>query len=179
MKEIGEGNTVREAKDYLRENWRKGTKCPCCNQNVKLYPRTLNSSMAYGLIILYRLHIKHADFNKWFKMNEEVAKLKIPSSNIEYAKTYYWGLIEERGSEPGKKRTSGLWRLTARGIKFVRKEIEVNKRVYVYNNKVWEYSKDFVSITDALGNKFNYLELINNYEGNDDRLRSGAFQGIA
>ena len=35
-----------------RERWLEGMECPCCNQNVKLYKRKLNSNMARFLCSL-------------------------------------------------------------------------------------------------------------------------------
>tara|TARA_R110000803_G_scaffold70704_3_gene133686 strand:+ start:4699 stop:5217 length:519 start_codon:yes stop_codon:yes gene_type:complete len=156
---------LREVKSYLKENYNqtKGCKCPACGQNVKLYKRKLNSSMAYAVIIMYRLQKNSSIPNQYFKMNEEIAKLKIPSSNIEYPKLYYWGLVEEKPKDTAntKIKTSGYWRLTPLGVKFALNEITVPKYVFVYNNHKEGVSDEWTTINKSLGDKFNYFELMN------------------
>ena len=152
-----------EVKDYLRENYEEkgGCECPACGRHVELRPRKLNSSMAYAAIIMYNLRKKNGDPNRYFKMNEEIAKLKIPSSNVEYSKLNYWGLAEQNPTNDNPKtKTSGLWRLTDKGIRFVMGEISVPRHVFVYKNIVRKISDERTNISDSLGDKFDYNELI-------------------
>jgi hypothetical protein len=150
---IQPGTTLREIKEYLKSNYKVGCKCPACNQNVKLHPRKLNSSMAFGLVILYKLQRIGG-----VKMNEEIAKLKIPSSNIEYAKLAYWKLAEEVQGLKGKR--SGHWKITKLGIDFVRGDKTVSKTAYVYNNNCYGLSPDQVTLDKAFGTKFKYHDLL-------------------
>ena len=161
MSEINDKSVLLQVKTFLKRNYKKGCTCPACGQNVKLYRRKLNSSMAYGLIILYRLH-KEKGFDKGIKMNTEVAKLKIPSSNIEYSKLAYWGLIEEEENTDKTKKNSGMWKITTHGKKFVNKEVSIPKYVFIYNGIVKGFSEDKTTISNSLGDKFNYTELMNN-----------------
>jgi len=153
--------TLEEAKQYLRDNFKDGVLCPCCNQNVKEYRRKLNSSMAYGLIILFKAQ-KRDGFNKYIKMNEEVARLNIPSSNIEYSKLAYWGLIEEMPNTSEKKKNSGYWTITKKGIEFVNNRLLLPKYAKIYNKLCNGFEGEMISIKDSLNEKFNYTELINN-----------------
>lgn len=154
--------TIKEGKEYLKDNFKKGVTCPCCNQFVKLYKRKLNQSMAFGLTIMYKLHTQKG-FDNYLKMNLEIAKLKIPSSNIEYPKLAYFKLIEEVPKPMTKddKKNTGLWRLTKKGVAFVEKSIEVPAYALIYNGKCWGYSDEKTNIITALGTKFNYNELMN------------------
>jgi hypothetical protein len=153
--------SLGEVKDFLRENYEKGCECPACGRVVELRRRGLNSSMAYAVMIMYRLMMNSSDPNKYFKMNEEIAKLKIPSSNIEYSKLAYWKLAEQNPVNENKKtKTSGYWRLTQKGIQFALSQISVPKYVYVYNNQVRKISEERIDIKAALENKFDYSEFI-------------------
>ena len=156
---LTENDTLKTAREFLGANWKKGAICPCCNQPVKLYKRKLNSSMAYGLIILYRAHCKDG-FDSYIKMNQEIANLGIPSSNVEYAKLAYWKLIEEKPNTDSSKRTSGLWRITENGKKFVLGQVKVPSHALVFNKKVRGYSDTYLTIKESLGSKFNYAELM-------------------
>lgn len=155
--------TIKEGKEYLRNNFKKGVTCPCCNQFVKLYKRKLNQSMAYGLTIMYKLHTAKG-FDRYLKMNEEIAKLKIPSSNIEYPKLAYFKLIQEVPKPMTKddKKNTGFWRLTKMGIDFVKGQIEVPAYALIYNGTCYGFSDEKINIIKALGTKFNYNELMSN-----------------
>jgi hypothetical protein len=155
-----QNNSLESAKQHLRDNYKQGTECPCCHQHVKEYKRKLNSSMAYGLIILFKAH-QRIGFNKYVKMNEEVAKLKIPSSNIEYSKLAYWGLIEEKPNTNPKIKNSGFWMITTDGQDFVQNKMMMRKYARIYNKLCNGFDGPLINIKDALSSKFNYEELMN------------------
>jgi len=148
--------TLEEAKQYLRDNYEKGTECLCCKQRVQLYKRKLNAGMCYGLIALYRI----SNGNDFIHIPTEFTKRKINNSNTELSKLAYWGLIEEKKNEDSSKRTSGYWRITQRGIDFVNKKILLPRHALIYNGKCRGFTKEGVSIIMALGDKFNYDELM-------------------
>ena len=162
-KEINLESSVKEARVFLQKNWTKssGAKCPCCNQKVKMYARKFNATMAYGLLLMYDFG-KIQGFDNWVKMNEEIASKGIPSSNIEYAKLRYWGLAEEKPNKDESKKDSGYWRITTKGRNFANNYISIESHLMIYNNKVVaKHPKNkTVSITEALGKRFNYTEMM-------------------
>lgn len=151
--EFRDNTTLGQAKAHLRLNWEKGVECPCCRQFVMLYKRKLNSGMAITLIRIYQqprawIHVK--DFlrrNKYFNGHD-------------WTLLKHWGLLEEKESKPDEP-CSGMWRITDKGVAFVRNQIEVEKRLYFYNNKVYGRDTELTNIIEALGSKFNYHELMN------------------
>ncbi len=152
--------SLKEARLFLKENWEEGAKCPCCSQLVKLYYRNLNSGMALGLITLYKI----APEGNFIHVPTEFTKRKINNSNTELSKLSYWGLIEEMPQqENSESKTSGHWKITPNGISFVLGKIKLPKYVKVYNGKVLGFGEgETITITEALGNKFNYAELMRN-----------------
>ena len=149
--------TLKEAKQFLRENWQKGVDCPCCTQFVKLYNRKLNSGMAITLI---RMH-QH-DRNKWINVKDFLREHKF-HNNHDWTLLRHWGLIEERVGKPmdGSK-SLGEWRMTYKGNQFILNRIRVPKRILLYNNKFRGFDDETTNITEALGNKFDYDELMSN-----------------
>lgn len=148
-------NTVKEAKAYLKENFIKGIDCPCCGQLVKLYKRKLNSNMAYVLIQIFHsgkdfIHVKDYLRENNIKNTHDWTLLK------------HWGLIQERACLPEEtgKKNSGFWRITKVGVWFVLGESEVSKHILIYNNKFQGFSDETTTITHALGDSFNYYELM-------------------
>lgn len=156
--------TLEEAKQFLRDNWEKGTNCPCCKQSVKLYKRKLNSGMAYALMIMYRIDRSlPPDGDRFFEAGKEIAKTVDVAIALEYNKLAYWGLIETRTKDSGEGNSrSGLWRITQKGKDFVEDRISVPRWVYVYDAAPRKVSEEKTTIKEALGDKFNYAELMGN-----------------
>lgn len=152
--------TIKQAKSYLRENFDKGTECPCCGQLVKRYARLFDSGLARFAIALY--HLSDGKPKKAFDKNEirKLAGLKNLSAT-NYGIIRYWKILEPLPVEVSEKRTSGMWQLTDLGIQFVESKIAIPKYCYTYNNSIDGYSEQRIKIEQALGLKFNYKELMN------------------
>lgn len=145
--------TITEAKTYLRQNWDDGTKCPCCNQMVKLYKHRLQALMVYYLAQIYKIQ---KGKNNWVHVMSEVKPI-----NGDYAKMRFWGLLEEKGDQPTKDtKSSGYWRVTTSGILFLKGRIRVPEKVFIFDNKKWGQTNATVNIAEALKNKFSYSELM-------------------
>lgn len=153
--------TLEESKQYLRDNWKQGVDCPCCNQRVQLYDYKLFSSSALALIVLYRL--SKQDINQpYFHAREFAYGVNGEGRATHYTDMKFWGLIEKMPNDDPKKKSSGFWRITDQGRLFVEGKIKVPSRILVFNNKFYGYTdkSELISIRDALGNHFDYSELM-------------------
>lgn len=144
--------TLDEAQDWLRSRLDEGAECPCCKQFAKVYKRPINSQMARWLIWLV-LEYKHNQ--RWIDVKESALR------GGDYGKLAHWGLIEQEQNTNPTKRTSGLWRPTAKGTDFVFEAVRVEKKVHLYDGRVMGFSGGLVSIRNALGKQFDYEELMN------------------
>lgn len=154
--------TIQEEKQRLRDNFEKGTRCACCNQNVKLYPRSISNTVAMALIIFAREYDKQEEL--YIEIKKVMGKAGVLNyfRGGDYAKLTCWGLIEaETGTtrEDGNPRT-GFYRLTDEGRAFAEGVITLPKYAMTYNGKVYKFKGKQVTITDCLGTKFNYNELM-------------------
>lgn len=150
--------TIEQAKQFLRENMTNGTICPCCNNYVKMYKRKLTSTMVFCLI-QFKKHVDRNgnDFQKYITILD---RLKLtPTQRADWQKLVYFKLIEPETNERGHVR-SGYYRMTEIGMKFVNHKITIPEYVNVYNSKVFGYSETQINISQAIKNKFNYLELM-------------------
>lgn len=148
--------TLQEAKQFLRDNWLKGTHCPCCNQFVKRYQRKLNSGMAVSLIRLYK-----ENGQDWMHALHTLVRLNPKATIMEYSKLKYWGFLEEKpGDVDPSKKSSGIWRITDEGVAFIKDFAPAPKYIYLYNNKFLGFSDEIINIKDALGSNFDYQELM-------------------
>ena len=144
-------STIADAKAWLRERLREGAECPVCTQYAKTYARTIHSSMASALVRLYR-----NDPQDWQAFADVLEHRQIADAG----KLRYWGLIEEeRVLRPDGGR-AGWWRLTALGRMFVRREVWVQKYALVYDGTCLGLDGPSITITDALGERFDYAALM-------------------
>ena len=144
--------TIEEAKKFLNDNCEKGTVCPCCKQNVKMYKVKLTGGMVSVLIKFYKAREKG-----WVHPIKEFNTV-----NGDYAKLRHWGFLEKNNfnTDPTIK-ASGLWAITNVGISFVEEEIYAPEKIKLYNNKFYGFEGKTIGVKEALGNKFNFEELMN------------------
>lgn len=137
-------------------NRREGYKCECCNQFVKLYSRHFNCNMALALIFLYKkknegfIHLENSMVANGFKRCGDASYM------------LHYSLIENmpENRKDGSKR-NGHYRISGRGILFVEGNMKVNERFLICNNKFEGFEGKEIDITEALGKKFNYTQLMN------------------
>lgn len=155
--------TIEEAKDQLRANLNTGMDCPCCGQFVKKYPRKLTASMAVGLISLYS-QTKHTTAPIHIK---KIARV----NGGEFAQLKRWELIRDADNHDSYKRKSGFWFITRKGVDFIKGNLQVPMYCDTYNGKTLGFSEEMTTIKQALGNKFDYAELMGHeFIGNTKQL---------
>lgn len=147
--------TLVDAKKHLRDNWEKGTECPCCGQMVKLYKRRLNSAAALYLIDLLKKSGGKAGVAVHIT---EIGKAS--TSGGSFAQLAHWDLIKPIHNTDTSKRTSGQWCITAKGVDFVRGTITVPAYTFQFDGKCLGSSDERISIKQALGVKFDYSDLM-------------------
>jgi hypothetical protein len=148
--EVSPDAPLRLVKKMLLARMEKGVVCPCCEQHVKVYRRTMTSAMAYTALVLYKVSGPGQFVNVPKVLNGHGSV----AAGGDYAKLVYWGLLEG-GSAPGE------YRVTVRGRDFVECRIAVPKAVYVYNGiPIREDSSENVTIVDAMGAKYSYDSLM-------------------
>jgi hypothetical protein len=150
--------TLGQAQAELKQKLNKGATCPCCGQYAKIYRRTITSSMAYALILIYKTGSK-----EWIHVENYLKSIDCPSPiRGDVSKLRYWGLLDKKEEvrEDGSDR-NGMYRITDKGILFVQGKLAVPKHAFIFNNLLNDMSKDEdLTITKALKSKFNYKEVM-------------------
>jgi len=149
--------SLQEAISWVEEMKKEGCICPCCDQITKIYKFKLSSGNTYDLILLYRITKR--------KLNEEffhVIEIGTRGGGG-FASLSHWGLIQEKRKDPKdtSKRTSGFWKLTEKGKAFIENKIEVPSHIFIFDSLLLGVTDTNISVDVALGNKFNYTELMN------------------
>lgn len=155
-------NTIDEAKSYLRDNFDEGAECPVCRQRVQRYHRQITSSMAFGLLTIYIYFLKHPE-KRFVHVPTLAHDQQVPLAIFggDFAKLRFWGLIESKsGDRDDGSWRNGWWGITEKGYQFIQHKILVPKGLAIFNQKPLGLEGDYISIKDALGNKFNYDQLM-------------------
>ncbi len=150
--------TLEELRFYLERKKDEGSFCPCCDQYAKRYTRKLNSGMARVLSYLVKAG-QPPLAEPW------VHRKRFDRHSREVCQLVWWGLAEDRGNINPAKRDSGYWRATERGVDFAYNRFTLPRAAVIYNNAVERFTDDdMISIQDALGDKFDYQELMDRQE---------------
>ena len=146
--------TLHEARNRLRELVDDGCSCPCCTQFAKVYKRKVNSSMAVGLIAMYRA------FGTEYGYVQDLRRQRGATDNREESKLRYWGLAEEENIVRPDGGRAGYWRVTDKGAAWALDQIRIPKYARIYDGRCLGLLGEPVSIIDALGDRFDYRELM-------------------
>lgn len=149
---------IEEAKERLALGMERGVTCPCCDQFVKLYRRKLSSGMARALICIYH----DAVDDQWLDVTACLMRRRLSAANTNAALLRYWELLEQMpGERADGSRRVGFYKITSVGREFVTGVMTVPRYIYLYNNTLIERDCDErITIQDALGDRFNYAELM-------------------
>ncbi len=154
-----------EIKAHLHENVKRGCVCPACDQFVKQYRRKLNSGMA---LTLCRIFNATAITGDWLPVKDYLRKHKMHNGH-DWTLLRYWGLLEEKieseEERNPKQNCSGYWRITLKGIDFALGRTTVDKYILTYNQGYQGKQGEQITIKDALGDKFDYDELMKSKPG--------------
>jgi hypothetical protein len=150
-----DGITLVQAKAELTAGLEEGIACPCCGQFAKLYERRINSGLAACLVWLVR---EYLDSKDWIDVPRKAPRFVL--RNREMGRLRHWGLVVQQKNEDKAKKTSGMWKPTTIGVKFVCRELTVPKKVRLFNNQFQGFSDEEVGILECLGDKFDYNKLM-------------------
>lgn len=142
-------DTIQAGKVWLISKLDNGEHCPLCGQMAKIYKRKINATMARTLITL------------WRSAGGEFAHgPSLPGDTHEISQLVWWGLVEEEARVRPDGGRAGWWRMTDKGIAFVRGGLNVPKYAKIYDGRVLGFDGDPVTVRDCLGSKFDYSELM-------------------
>ncbi len=151
------GTLLEVAKHDLFEKLKHGeaVTCPCCERFAKIYERKIHTTMAKQLIEFYHL----GGYSGYLHIKETVGNKR--SGSGDFTKLKYWNLIEKSEQPPKpEQKSSGWWKITEPGFKFLQNKISVPKYAIVWDDVVLRFSDETTTISEALGEKFSYPELM-------------------
>lgn len=149
-----DSRTLGEVRQELTDNFETGIHCAACTQYVRKRHSKLGASSAYALIRLFNLTGDYHHVREFAEGREGIRR------SSQWAELLHWGLIDEAANEDPTKKSSGMWRITLKGIQFVKGEITLPKYIWLFNANFMGFDGEQIDIVAALGNKFDYQELM-------------------
>jgi len=161
LPKVSRNLTVKRAQQELVEGVKEGVKCQCCGKLAKVYRRKLNAGMAKALIILTHLSkLPVVSDEAGFVASADLFKT-LGGQHRDWYLLAHWGLIERGTPTRSKTREgAGTWRPTFDGRMFVEKHANVARYAVLYDGVLIGYEGELVSVVDALGDRFDYSELM-------------------
>ena len=155
------GPTLREAHRDMRAGLDAGTRCPCCSKWVKRYRRRLNGSVVRSLawLVLASDRPGVGGPDGWVDVPKHAPRWMVRGNP--HPKLRLWGFAERRPVEEGSSvRSSGMWRPTALGRRFVAGSTDAPESVFEYQSDVDAVSAERVRFDQVLDVAFDYTELM-------------------
>lgn len=152
-------DSLKLEQDRIKRELSDGTHCAACGQFAKEYKYPIHSTLALSL---FRLKWA-AEPGAWVHITDVAAKMPRVTLNGDFGKLAWWGLTEQKQKDPNVHiagRTTGLWRMTPKGLQFLLNEIRVPRHCFNYNNTIMGWSDEMVGIKDCLKKKFDYDRLM-------------------
>jgi hypothetical protein len=98
-------------------------------------------------------------FREWIDVPNTAPKEVLRSNQLPTLR--WWGLVERESPDPkSKKKHSGHWRITLKGMDFVEGKTLVPKKVMTYNGDVVGMSDDDTNYEDCLKRSFDYKDVM-------------------
>ena len=153
------GETLAQYRERLMVQIQVGTHCKACDQWAKVYHNKFNSSMARTAILLYGYCKKNPD--EWLHCGDYLIQNHHQLKGVHGKLCRYELMEKNKDAEPiNGAKSSGLYRMTAKGIAFVEERLTVPEYWTQYNGKTLHFDGDTIGIRDALGKHFDYKELM-------------------
>lgn len=137
-------------------NLTRGGDCPTCGRWCKMYRRGINATMGYALVWMVKRF--RANGGKWINMPRVAPRFVVESNQFSTMK--HWGLVEAKPNTDPKRKTSGRWRPTAKGIAFALGRTTIPAKVDVFDDRAVAFSGDLIDIEAALSTEFDYREVM-------------------
>lgn len=147
--------TLAEAQAWLLDQLDDGATCPCCDQHAQRYRWTLPGSAIKVLLRNYRV-------GGTTQFIESKTVKRVGQGGL-HSILAMWDLVEEekvRRPDGGK---SGWWRVTGIGERFIQGGL-IRKYAYIYDNRVSGHDGPWVSISDRLGEPFDWRQHMDRWD---------------
>jgi hypothetical protein len=139
----------------LRDNWRnvienEGGRCPCCDRWGKINAHALIESMALSLLWISK---QPTDDDGYVNVSRTGPSWVIKGK---YSLLKHWDLITKLDRDDKPRQSDGQWQITTKGYQFLRNELPIARKVFIYDNTVQGFSQEEVLFRECFNKHFDY-----------------------
>jgi hypothetical protein len=154
---VDEKESLAHAHRQVWDALDEGTFCPCCQRTARRFPRHLHAEMAAFLVKLVQAYTAE---KRWYHLREIIpCAVDSPKVSTDGSYLVCWGLVKRQHG------TAGVYRPTPAGEAFVRGRTAVPKIAWVYSGRATHFSKELVTIREALEEQFSLLDMLRDKDG--------------
>lgn len=116
-----------------------GQKCPECGTQVRWFCKTLDDRLVKQAneILTWMHETKRTTFDPDLVWENDADKYH---KRLDHNKLHYWGVISKC------KGRSGWWEFTEKGMRFMRGQIQLPKRIWVWRNQAVEEDDEMTDV---------------------------------
>jgi len=131
--------------------------CSSCGQRVMLKPHILNNTMVNFLVRLAQADLKYK--GGWYRTADIVPRtgIKHTKRSSDGPSLRHWGLIlAADDSVNAAGAPVGSYQITTKGYAFLRGDVTVPERIYVYNGELVTTGSEHVNVHEANKKHFDF-----------------------
>ncbi len=144
-----------EVAGWVQAHAGEGCECPACGQLVKKWRKTVVSVSVASLV-----NLVFAFQRRGGGAGIHRDEFLVTPKDTNFSQLALWGLVVVEPNTDERKRTSGVWRPTPLGVRFVEGRDTIPRYVVTLNNEVVGYEGDAITVRQALGQRFDYGALV-------------------
>lgn len=135
-----------------------GTICRACTRHMNRQPTPMNWTHGVMIIAMFK-HFHRYPSLRWVHFDTIWQRYPKSRHCLNYSYFKYWDLAEACPSESTKKRHSGFWSITEKGVQFAKREIQLPRYALVEPvANVTGYDGELVGIQDVLGKEHDWAK---------------------
>lgn len=142
-------------KDYLKVLEGEGGDCPCCKRHGKYNGYSITKTDAKALVWIF----VNGNKDGWVHMPTQAPREFMRAKS--FTNLRYWALIENYPNDNKDVKGSGFWRVTNKGIKYMRGEMQLPKKAFVFDRTLVGFSEQQVFFRECFKDHFNLEEVMN------------------
>lgn len=141
--------------DYQKKLEGEGAECPCCKRFGKYNGYSITKTDAKFLVWLFI----NGDKDGWVHTPTQAPREFMRAKS--FTNLRYWGLIENYPNDNKDVKGSGLWRITNKGIKYMKGEMQLPKKAFVFDRMLVGFSEKQVYFTECYKEHFDLEQVMN------------------
>ena len=141
--------------EYLKVLQGGGGDCPCCNRHGKYNGYSITKTDAKALVWIFVNGDKHG----WVHMPTQAPREFMRAKS--FTNLRYWGLIECHPNDNKEIKGSGLWRVTNKAIKYMKGEMQLPKKAFVFDRTLVGFSEHQVYFSECFKDHFDLEQVMN------------------